>query len=134
WAQPPGLGPTAMRLEGGRLMEIRITNLNKTFSSPDGDVAALKHVTLTVPANQVTTLLGPSGCGKTTLLRCIAGLESPDSGEIAFGDQVVWSGQWKKPYSVPTKQRGIGMVFQHYASWPHMTVFQSVAYPLVPPG
>ncbi|MBO2519909.1 MULTISPECIES: ABC transporter ATP-binding protein [Limnochorda] len=111
-------------------MEIRITNLNKTFSSPDGDVAALKNVTLTVPANQVTTLLGPSGCGKTTLLRCIAGLESPDSGEIAFGDQVVWSGQGKKPYSVPTEKRGIGMVFQTYAIWPHMTVFQNVAYPL----
>ena len=111
-------------------MEIRITNLNKTFHSADGDVAALKDITLTVPANKVTTLLGPSGCGKTTLLRCIAGLESPDSGEIAFGDQVVWSGSGKGAVSVPTEKRGVGMVFQTYAIWPHMTVFQNVAYPL----
>lgn len=112
-------------------MEIRIHQLRKTFRTAEGDVAALRDVTLTVPAHQVTTLLGPSGCGKTTLLRCIAGLESPDAGEIAFGEQVVWSrGDGGLPKSVPPDRRGVSMVFQTYAIWPHMTVFQNVAYPL----
>ncbi len=111
-------------------MDIRIRSVRKTFRSADGEVAALRDVNLTVPANRVTTLLGPSGCGKTTLLRCIAGLETPDSGEIAFGDRVVWSGNGAARTFVPPDQRGIGMVFQTYAIWPHMTVFENVAYPL----
>jgi len=112
-------------------MDIRIRHLRKTFHTPEGDVAALRDVTLTIPAGRVTTLLGPSGCGKTTLLRCIAGLESPDAGEIAFGEQVVWSkGDGGAPKSVPPHRRGVAMVFQTYAIWPHMTVFQNVAYPL----
>jgi iron(III) transport system ATP-binding protein len=73
-------------------------------------------------------LLGPSGCGKTTTLRCIAGLEQPLSGEIVINDRVVFSA--KNGAFIPPEQRHIGMVFQSYAIWPHMTVFQNVAYPL----
>jgi len=111
-------------------MDIHIRRVRKTFRSADGEVTALRDISLTVPANRVTTLLGPSGCGKTTLLRCIAGLETPDSGEIAFGERVVWSGNGAVRTSVPPDQRGVGMVFQTYAIWPHMTVFENVAYPL----
>lgn len=107
---------------------ISVRNLVKTFVSKDETVTALDNVTLTTPPNRILTLLGPSGCGKTTLLRCIAGLESPDSGEILIGDEVVWSKE--KEISLPPERRGLGMVFQSYAIWPHMTVFGNVAYPL----
>ena len=110
-------------------MEIKVSALTKIFRSPSGEeVRALKEVDLTIPANRIFTLLGPSGCGKTTLLRCIVGLEVPDSGEIVIGDTVVWSE--KRRIFVPPNRRGIGMVFQTYAIWPHMTVFDNVAYPL----
>jgi iron(III) transport system ATP-binding protein len=72
--------------------------------------------------------LGPSGCGKTTLLRCIVGLETPDSGEIRIGKEIVWSMQ--KNIFVPPEKRALSMVFQTYAIWPHMKVFDNVAYPL----
>ncbi len=107
---------------------VSVRNLVKTFVSNDETVAALNNVTLSTPPNRILTLLGPSGCGKTTLLRCIAGLESPDSGEILIGDEVVWSKA--QGISLPPERRGIGMVFQSYAIWPHMTVFGNVAYPL----
>ena len=106
----------------------RSTNLVKTFTSKQETVTALDNVTVSTPPNRILTLLGPSGCGKTTLLRCIAGLESPDSGEIVIGGEVVWSRD--KGISLPPERRGIGMVFQSYAIWPHMTVFGNVAYPL----
>ena len=109
-------------------MEIRIKGLNKNYTSEGKTIAALDHVDLTIPANRIFTLLGPSGCGKTTLLRCIVGLEMPDSGEIVIGDDVVFSSQ--KGICVPPEKRGLGMVFQTYAIWPHMNVFDNVAYPL----
>src|SRR5512139_2443357 len=109
-------------------MEIRITNVSKDYFSEGKRIAALSQVDLTIPAKQIFTLLGPSGCGKTTLLRCIVGLEVPDTGEIAIGDDVVWSRD--KGISVPPEKRGLGMVFQTYAIWPHMTVFDNVGYPL----
>ena len=109
-------------------MEIRITGVSKRYVSAGKTIAALDNVTLTIPANQIFTLLGPSGCGKTTLLRCIVGLEAPDAGEIRIGDEVVFSAE--KNISVPTEKRGLGMVFQTYAIWPHMNVFDNVAYPL----
>lgn len=115
-------------------MEIRIENVSKTFHTASGTVAALKNVSLVVPSGSVTTLLGPSGCGKTTLLRCIAGLETPDSGTIAIGDTVVFSTAGGKTTFVTPDKRGIGMVFQTYAIWPHMTVFENVAYPLEAQG
>ena len=115
-------------LLGHRHMEIRIRNLNKDFSSEGKKITALDQVDLDIPANRIFTLLGPSGCGKTTLLRCIVGLETPDKGEIAIGDEIVFS-QEKNIY-IPPEKRGLGMVFQTYAIWPHMNVFDNVAYPL----
>ncbi|MGA0584174.1 MAG: ABC transporter ATP-binding protein, partial [Castellaniella sp.] len=109
-------------------MEIRIEGLCKTYRSEGRTVAALDHVDLTIPANEIFTLLGPSGCGKTTLLRCIVGLETPDAGEIRIGDEIVWSAE--RRIAVPTEKRGLGMVFQTYAIWPHMSVFDNIAYPL----
>ncbi|NYT38122.1 ABC transporter ATP-binding protein [Allopusillimonas soli] len=109
-------------------MEIRIEGLCKYYQSEGKTVKALDHVDLTIPANEIFTLLGPSGCGKTTLLRCIVGLETPDEGEIRIGGDVVWSGS--QGISVPTEKRGLGMVFQTYAIWPHMSVFDNIAYPL----
>jgi len=109
-------------------MEIRIQGVSKYDFSGDRTIKALDNVDLTIPANQIFTLLGPSGCGKTTLLRCIVGLETPDTGEISIGDEVVWSKE--KNIAIPTEKRGLGMVFQTYAIWPHMNVFDNVAYPL----
>jgi iron(III) transport system ATP-binding protein len=109
-------------------MEIRIEGVSKSYQSEGKTVRALDNVNLTIPANEIFTLLGPSGCGKTTLLRCIVGLETPDTGEIRIGGEVVWSKQ--KGIAVPPEKRGLGMVFQTYAIWPHMSVFDNVAYPL----
>ena len=107
---------------------IRISNLNLTYHSGTVEHHAVRGISLEVPQGQFFTLLGPSGCGKTTTLRCVAGLERPDSGEIMIGDAVVCApaeGVW-----VPPNERHIGMVFQSYAIWPHMTVFDNVAFPL----
>jgi len=109
-------------------MEIQVTGLRKYYTSEGNTIKALDDVDLRIPANTIFTLLGPSGCGKTTLLRCIVGLETPDSGEIRIGDEIVWSAE--KQIYVPTEKRRLGMVFQTYAIWPHMNVFNNVAYPL----
>jgi len=109
-------------------MEIRIKGVTKRYFSAGKAIIALDDVNLDIPANHIFTLLGPSGCGKTTLLRCIVGLETPDAGEIRIGDEVVFSRD--RNISVPTEKRGLGMVFQTYAIWPHMNVFDNVAYPL----
>jgi iron(III) transport system ATP-binding protein len=105
---------------------VTITDLIKTFENTSGPAVA--GVSLEIPGASFFTLLGPSGCGKSTTLRCLAGLETPDSGEIKFGDRVVFSAQ--RQVNVPTYRRRIGMVFQSYAIWPHMTVLQNVEYPL----
>jgi iron(III) transport system ATP-binding protein len=89
-------------------------------------VRAAQDVTFEVPAGKLFTLLGPSGCGKTTTLRSIAGLERPVAGEIRVDDQVMFS----KGVFVPPNRRGLGMVFQSYAIWPHMSVFENAAFPL----
>jgi len=109
-------------------MEIQVTGLRKHYASEGKIIKALDDVDLRIPANTIFTLLGPSGCGKTTLLRCIVGLETPDAGEIRIGDEIVWSAE-KNIYQ-PTEKRKLGMVFQTYAIWPHMNVFDNVAYPL----
>ena len=109
-------------------MEIQVTGLRKHFFSDGKIIKALDDVDIRIPANTIFTLLGPSGCGKTTLLRCIVGLETPDAGEIRIGDEIVWSSD--KKIFVPTEKRKLGMVFQTYAIWPHMNVFDNVGYPL----
>jgi iron(III) transport system ATP-binding protein len=93
-----------------------------------GEVMAVKGVSFTVRRGEHLTLLGPSGCGKTTTLRAIAGLEPPSGGEIRIGGQIVYSSAGG--IQVPTEKRGVSMVFQSYAIWPHMTVFDNVAYGL----
>ena len=99
-------------------MRISVQNLTKRF----GLQAAVSEVSLSIEEGEMFTLLGPSGCGKTTLLRLIAGFYTPDEGEIRFSDRVV--------NTVPPHERGIGMVFQNYALWPHMTVAENVSYGL----
>jgi len=108
--------------------DIAIHDLTKKF----GHVLAVKEMSLEIKDGEFVTLLGPSGCGKTTTLRCLAGLEEPDQGEIYFGSRCVFSS--KKGIMIPPGARGIGMVFQNYALWPHMTVFQNVAFGLVQKG
>ena len=94
-------------------------------------VFAVNDVSFEVKEGELFTLLGPSGCGKTTTLRAIAGLERPDSGKITVGDRVLFSsGVNGRAINMPANQRGLGMVFQSYAIWPHMTVFDNVAFPL----
>jgi iron(III) transport system ATP-binding protein len=108
---------------------IRIENLHVRYQTERGEVHAVRGIDLDVKPGQFFTLLGPSGCGKTTTLRSVAGLEKPHEGEILVGDQLVLSSL--KKISVPPYKRDIGMVFQSYAIWPHMNVFQNVAFPLV---
>jgi multiple sugar transport system ATP-binding protein len=103
---------------------IVIRNLTKRFGRTD----VLKGVDLTIRHDHFVALLGPSGCGKTTLLRCIAGLETPDSGEILVGGRAVFSSH--EGIDVPPGQRGLGMVFQSYALWPHMRVRDNVGFGL----
>src|SRR6201987_4675408 len=93
-----------------------------------GDNEILKGVSVAVPAGQVVALLGPSGSGKTTLLRAIAGLETPYRGSIAIGDRVFFDAA--RGIELPAEERGLGLVFQSYALWPHRTVFDNVAYGL----
>ena len=99
-------------------MELRFENLTKEF----GNVTAVDHMNLTIQDGKLTGLLGPSGCGKSTLLYMISGLEKPTSGRIFFGDRDVTD--------VEAENRGIGLVFQNYALYPHMTVEQNICFPL----
>ncbi len=104
--------------------QIIINNLTKRF----GHVVAINDVSLRVDVGTFLTLLGPSGCGKTTLLRCVAGLEEPDGGEIYIGDKLVFS--FPKGISVPPGKRDLGLVFQNYALWPHMKVDKNITFAL----
>jgi ABC-type ATPase involved in cell division len=99
-------------------MNIRLKDIVKRF----GTLEAVSHVSLDIQDGELFTLLGPSGCGKTTILRLIGGFHKPDRGEIYFGDREV--------SAIPPYERNIGMVFQNYALWPHMTNFDNVAYVL----
>src|SRR5690242_21803387 len=104
---------------------LQVTDLRKQFAIGR---PAIDGVSFDVPAGEIVVLLGPSGCGKTTTLRCVAGLEHPTGGRISIGDRVVSEPQ--RGILVSPRERDIGMVFQSYAVWPHMTVRQNVAYPL----
>jgi len=103
---------------------ITIKNLTKRF----GNVVAVNDVSLTIEPGTFLTLLGPSGCGKTTLLRCVAGLEDPDGGEIYIGNKLVFS--HSRGISLPPGQRDLGLVFQNYALWPHMKVYKNMTFAL----
>lgn len=107
---------------------VRVEGISKRFTTSRGKVVGAADISFEVPTGSFFTLLGPSGCGKTTTMRCIAGLERPDDGEIWIGDQLVFS-KPKKAF-VPANRRKIGMVFQSYALWPHMDVYNNVAFPL----
>ena len=105
-------------------MEIRLDGITKSFEKKQ----VIRPTSLTIESGSFTTLLGPSGCGKTTLLRMIAGLETPDDGEIWLDDTCVFSR--KRKISLPPEKRELGFVFQDFALWPHMTVFENVAFGL----
>lgn len=132
---PPGVETVADSTEVGVVEQDRtggaesaggmhLERISKSFES----FKAVKDLSLTLEPGTLLTLLGPSGCGKTTTLRCIAGLETPDSGTIRIGASAVFDGAARR--NVPPENRRLGMVFQSYAVWPHMRVFDNVAYPL----
>ena len=104
------------------MASVTIKGVTKSF----GKVTVLQEFNQKFEDGEFITLLGPSGCGKTTMLRLIAGFEKPSSGEIYIGDKLVSS----ENEFLPPEKRGIGMVFQSYAVWPHMNVFDNIAYPL----
>ncbi|MBN9063380.1 MAG: hypothetical protein BGP06_09860 [Rhizobiales bacterium 65-9] len=109
--------------------QLDIEVLAKSFHRNKGrDVRAVDNVSLRMEKGDFVVLLGPSGCGKTTLLRCVAGLESPDSGRISLGGETVYDSALG--LEIPPERRNIGMVFQSYALWPHMTVAANIGYPL----
>jgi iron(III) transport system ATP-binding protein len=111
---------------------LSVRGLCKTYATTGAAAApAVDDVSFEVPQGSIFTLLGPSGCGKTTTLRSIAGLETPDAGEIVVSGKPVFSS--RSGVQVPANARGFGMVFQTYAIWPHMTVFENVVFPLQVP-
>jgi iron(III) transport system ATP-binding protein len=107
---------------------LTVSALAKSFVGADGAVKAVDDVSVSVAQAQCYALLGPSGCGKTTILRCVAGLEQAERGSIEIDGRVVSDAA--KGIFVPVHERSIGMVFQSYAIWPHLDVFDNVAYPL----
>ncbi|WP_309128278.1 ABC transporter ATP-binding protein [Microbacterium sp.] len=106
------------------MTEVQVSGLTKRY----GGKSALHGLDLTIGSGEFVTLLGPSGCGKTTTLRCLAGLERPTTGRITMGERIVVDTERRT--FVPADKRHVGMVFQSYALWPHMSVAENVAYPL----
>jgi iron(III) transport system ATP-binding protein len=104
--------------------DVKIEKLIKRF----GNVTAIAEVDIHIPDGKIITLLGPSGCGKTTTLRCLAGFENADEGQIWIGDRLIFDSRQK--INLSPQKRGMGMVFQSYAVWPHMSVFENIAFPL----
>ncbi len=126
-------GHAAVRIEEGRPVaesetsgRLSVEGLVKDYMVEGRANRVVDGVSFEVPAGQLYSLLGPSGCGKTTTLRCVAGLEEADGGTIRVGDEIL-TGQGR---NIPPDRRGLGMVFQSYAIWPHMTVFENAAFPL----
>ena len=107
---------------------ISIRRLTKQFTVSAGKVLALKGLDLHIAEGEFFVIVGASGSGKTTLLRCDAGLETPDHGEICIAGRMVSSDN--PPSWIPSQERKLGMVFQSYAVWPHLTVYENVALPL----
>src|SRR4051794_28010829 len=120
---------TGLAHHGESATSQRAVSVRAVVKNYAGNTApAVDEVSFDVDDGELLVLLGPSGCGKTTTLRMIAGLEEPDAGEVWLGERLVSSSA--RNLFVPTEKRNIGMVFQSYAIWPHMTVFDNVAYPL----
>jgi len=126
----PRLAADAQTFDGeSKRPLLSVRGLTKHFTRADGTkVSAVDGISLDTKPGEFIVLLGPSGCGKTTLLRCIGGLEAASEGQIEIEDQVVFDAA--RRVDVPTRRRGISMVFQSYALWPNMSVFDNVAYPL----
>lgn len=128
----PVTGDARRRVDGKldtTVPAVRLSGLSKSFRRVDGAIVrAIDDVDLAVEPGEFVVLLGPSGCGKTTLLRTIAGLETPDRGRIEISGRTHYSSD--EGIAEPPERRGISMIFQSYALWPHMTVFKNVAYPL----
>ena len=110
----------------GIMIAVQLENVSRIYRTDKIETIALERINLTVDTGEFISIMGPSGCGKTTMLRLIAGFEKPTSGEIYIGDRPV-SG---KDNFVSPEKREIGMVFQSYAVWPHMNVYDNIAYPL----
>ena len=106
------------------MASIKFDNISFAY----GEKQILKNFSLEVEDSQIMCLVGPSGCGKTTLIRCLLGFNKPTTGEIWVGDRCMFS--QPKRINVPPERRGIGVVFQDYAVWPHMTVLENVSYPM----
>src|ERR1044071_235056 len=107
---------------------LRVEGLTKVFDNSTDQIAGgIREASFNLEPGTFFTLLGPSGCGKTTTLRCVAGLETPDEGVIAVDGRTFFDA--KARVNVPVEQRAVGMVFQSYAIWPHMTVAENVAFP-----
>jgi ABC-type Fe3+/spermidine/putrescine transport system ATPase subunit len=121
WDRPPA---SESGVEGPSETVLRLDDVSKIF----GATRAVDRIQLDVKRGEFFTLLGPSGCGKTTTLRMVAGLEQPDEGEIWLRGRTVASAPRHR--FLPPDKRNLGMVFQSYAIWPHMSVFENVAYPL----
>ena len=121
-AVPGGAGPP----EESEKSAVRLEHLWKTYAG--NKQPAVQDLSLAIEEGEIFTLLGPSGCGKTTTLRMVAGLELPDAGDIFFGDRVIVMSS--RGQALAPEKRNVGMVFQSYAIWPHMTVEENVAFPL----
>ena len=120
----PSTNPVSTRGAPGSAASVTIERLVKSF----GKIEVISDLTVSFRAGAISVLLGSSGCGKTTILRCIAGLEEPNGGDIRIHDRTVFSSS--RQINVPPEKRDLGMVFQSYAIWPHMTVYENVALPL----
>jgi iron(III) transport system ATP-binding protein len=127
----PRLSPGTATVLAGTGLEpvLRIDDLHKHFHLPgEKRVTAVDGISLAVNRGEFLVLLGPSGCGKTTLLRCVAGLDHPDSGRVAISGRPVYDSS--SALNLPPERRYVSMIFQTYALWPHMTAAQNIAYPL----
>ena len=125
-AAPKSVASLATESAAKSKIAVRLSELWKTY--PGGTTPAVKDLSVDVLDGEILTLLGPSGCGKTTTLRMVAGLETPDAGDIFFGEEAVV--MTSRRLNLPPNKRNVGMVFQSYAIWPHMTVAENVAFPL----
>src|SRR5207249_2022715 len=125
-ALEPAAASKRVEGDGAPKVALRLEALWKTY--PGSLQPAVQDLSLDVYDGEIVTLLGPSGCGKTTTLRMVAGLETPDDGNIFFGDRAVV--MTSRQLFLPPDKRNLGMVFQSYAIWPHMTVGENVMFPL----